>query len=209
LNLQLELSSKPDLLGDAARPDFQSFTICIMAQADSESPQKVQRAKVLLDSLLERVASGDLRVTRNPTAPFSAVLSAIAKSKAKTPEMPDTISSEDGFNSVVDTQTDPYSIASSIYQDVQSDAHRIGTLADHHATSAFLRCVAAHCAPGSVERDNTARVVFEDACQTGQVSRAVLQALKVALGDGADSIPELNGKWPPKFWSRNVSGAFR
>ena len=212
LNLQLELS-KPDMLGDGAKPDFQSFTICIMAQADSVSPDKVQHARNLLDSLLERVASGDLQVTRNPTAPFSAVLSAIANStpsKARSDGPIDTADEVlDGFTSIVDTQADPYSIAKMLYEAVESNFHGIGTSADHHATSAFLRCIAVHCAPGSTEREHAACRVFRNACQAGQVSRSVLLGAKDALGRAAATFPEIHAKNPPKFWSRSVPAAFR
>lgn len=204
MNLQMELST-PNQLGDGAKPDFQSFTVCILTHADSESPEKVHHARNLLDKLLEHVACGNLPVTRNPTAPFSAVLSVIARTSLNTNQS--SVSSEDEFSSMVDTQTDPYSVALSVYQELKSDAHDIGTSADHHAISAFLRCIAAHCAPGSVERENAARMTFEEACQAGQVSRSVIQALKVALGDTAQSIPQLHSKNPPKFWSRNISAA--
>ena len=40
------------------------------------------------------------------------------------------------FNSLVDAQTDPYSIAMSVYQELRYDAHSIKTSPDHHAISA-------------------------------------------------------------------------
>lgn len=211
LNLQLELST-PHMLGDGAKPDFQSFTTCIMAQADSVSPDKVQHARSLLDSLLARVTSGDLQVTRNPTAPFSAVLSVIAKSTpSKGPLDVSIIATDelDGFTSVVDTDADPYSIAKMLYENVESDFHGIGTSADLHAASAFLRCIVAHTTPESTERVNTARRVFENACQAGQVSRSVIQAFKDALGGRAAGFHGLHSKNPPKFWSSSVPAAFR
>lgn len=208
LTLQRELS-KPDALGDAVKPDFQSFTICIMTHADSQSPDKIESARRLLDDLLECIARGELRVKRNPNAPFSAVLTAIARTLSTPPALQTESAGEDDFNSTVDTRTDPYSVATTIFQNLQNDVHGLGTSADHHAISAFLRCIVAHCAPGSTERDHTARTVFLEACQAGQVSRPVLEAFKETLDKSSTTYSDVHASNPPKFWSRNVSAAFR
>lgn len=205
LKLQLQLG-KPDLLGEQAMPDFQSFTITILTHAESMDPDKLDHAKRLLESLLEMVAAGDLQATRNPSAPFSAVLSAAARTPPKVKK--DNVA-ENGFTSVVDTETDPYSIANKIYRHLQNDTYQIGAKVDHHAASAFLRVISQHCAPGSAERENTARIVFEEACEAGEVSRLVIQALHAALGDDVKDLPELQPNKRPKFWSRNVPAAFR
>ena len=110
---------------------------------------------------------------------------------------------------MVDTETDPYSIANKIYQHLQRDTYQIGAKVDHHAASAFLRVIAQHCAPGTAERENTARMVFEEACEAGEVSRLVIQGLEAALGDGAKDMPELQPNKRPKFWSRKVPAFFR
>jgi hypothetical protein len=198
------------MLGDSVKPDFQSYTVCIMAYADSSLPNKVERALSLLDALLDSLGRGQVSVTRNPTAPFSAALTAISSSKTQlTASESAGLISEDGFTSRVDTDSDPYAIAKTIFAQVENDAHRIGTSADHHAVSAYLKCIAAHCAPGSTEREHTAFHVFENACEAGQVSRSVIQAFKDALGPKAKDFPELQAKTPPRSWSANVSAKFR
>jgi hypothetical protein len=209
LNLQCDLT-QPDMLGDSVKPDFQSYTVCIMAYADSSLPNKVERALSLLDALLDSLGRGQVSVTRNPTAPFSAALTAISSSKTQlTASESAGLISEDGFTSRVDTDSDPYAIAKTIFAQVENDAHRIGTSADHHAVSAYLKCIVAHCAPGSTEREHTAFHVFENACEAGQVSRSVIQAFKDALGPKAKDFPELQAKTPPRSWSANVSAKFR
>jgi hypothetical protein len=198
------------MLGESVKPDFQSYTVCILAYADSRLPNKVERALSLLDSLLDNLGRGQVSVTRNPTAPFSAALTAISDSKTQltASESPGLIS-EDGFTSTVDTHSDPYAIAQTIFGQVESDAHRIGTSADHHAVSAYLKCIVAHCAPGSTQREHTACHVFENACDAGQVSRSVIQAFKDALGPKIKDFPELQTKPLPRSWSANVSAKFR
>lgn len=211
MNRQCDLSSS-DQIGDDAQPDFQTFTSCILVQSKSLADDRLQNALTLLNKLLDEVKLGKLPVTRNPTAPFSAVLTTIANYKlpntTESKTTGDNESSEiDVFNSAVDTQSDPYSIAVNIFDQVERDAHGIGTTADHHCVTAFLKCVVTHSVPGSIERESTTRRVFHDTCQAGQVSRQVLKEFHNILGQAASTFPDI--RHPPKFWSRNVPSAFR
>ena len=198
------------------KPDFQSFTSCILVQSKSTSEERLQHATTLLTKLLDEIKLGHLSVSRNPTGPFSAVLTTIANytvpNTTRNVESDDKIvgdgSSElDVFNSAVDTLSDPYSMALNILDQIERDVHGIGTKVDHHCITAFLKCMVAHSVPGSTEREHTSRRVFEDACQAGQVSRQVLKEFQQLLGPAANTFPDLRN--PPKQWSRNVPASFR
>jgi hypothetical protein len=209
LNRQFQLSA-PDKLGDDVKPDFQSYTSCILAQSKSSDENRLLNALGLLNELLENVANGNLAVTRQPSAPFSAVLTTIALFRPpETATYNESPSNSDAFSSAVNTDSDPYSIAVTIFDQIQNDTHKFGTEVDHHSITAFLKCVAAHTVPGSTERDHTARRVFEDACHAGQASKAVLREFSNVLGaqQAFAAIPDLRN--PPKFWSRAVPAYFR
>jgi len=78
--------------------------------------------------------------------------------------------------------------------------------------SAYLRCIAAHCPSGSSERVTMARVVLDEACQSGQLSRLVIQALKEALAGSTDEqiVRDIQTKGNrPEAWIRNVPASFR
>lgn len=212
--------SKVDKLGDRVKPDFQTYTTCIMSLVESKTiTNKMKRALRLLDFILDSVSRGEMPVSRNPNAPFSAALSVIASCDDKTIEQKGTSlspsldktndNSVDGFTAVVDTDTDPYTVAKSIFAQVDGDAHGIGTFVDHHVATSFLRCISTHCATGSTERQHTATRVFESACSDGQVSRSVVEGIKDALGPGIESFPHFFAKRRPKSWSRNVEIKFR
>jgi hypothetical protein len=202
--------SAPDKLGDDVKPDFQTFTSCILAQSKSSDENRLQNALGLLNRLLEGVVNGILPVTRQPSAPFSAVLTTIALFKpSETVASDESSSNSDAFCSAVNTDSDPYAFAVNIFDQIQNDTHKIGTEVDHHNITAFLKCVAAHTVPGSTERDHTARRVFEDACHAGQASKAVLREFSNILGaqQAFAAFPDLRN--PPKFWSRAVPANFR
>ena len=175
----------------------------------------MQLASALLNKLLEEIKLGDLSITRNPTGPFSAMLTTIANYKlpnatgkeASTDSKEDGSSEIDVFNSTVDTQTDPYSMAIDIFDQIERDVHGIGTTVDHHCVTAFFKCMVAHSIPGSTEREHTSRRVFHDTCQSGHVSRQVLKEFQNLLGPAANAFPDLRN--PPKLWSRNVPATFR
>jgi hypothetical protein len=214
LNLQFELSS-PDQIGDDVKPNFQTFTSCILVQSRSTADDRLQQALELLKRLLEEIKLGNLSIAGNPTGPFSGILTTIANYKV--PKATEKLTSddivEDGsseidvFNSAVDTQSDPYSLAIDIFDQIERDVHGIGTTVDHHCVTAFFKCMVAHSIPGSTERDHTSRRVFSDACQAGQVSRQVLKEFQNILGPAANAFPDLRN--PPKTWSRNVPATFR
>ena len=98
-----------------------------------------------------------------------------------------------------------YDAALRTYAEVAQDLHGIGATPDHHTYSAMLRCVAAHGGSG-IERQTRTREVFDSACEAGEVSRTVVDALKLAVGE-ADARRMLGDL--PRFWSRNVPAGFR
>jgi hypothetical protein len=159
-----------------------------------------------LDEMLDKVKRGEMEVTRNAAAPFSALISAAARCGSEDA----SASEEDGFKSIVTTETDPFSIAAATYNDLQTGAHGLGVSPDHHTYAAFLRCIAQHCDPKSSEREPAARKVFDDACQSGEVSRLVIEGLRAALGYSLHTISGMHPKQQrPRFWSRNVPSSFR
>lgn len=206
--LQHELCASGDLSKDAI-PDFQSYSIAILAHANSDDPEKAIRARRLLEKLLGYVKSHQIQVSRNLSAPFAAVLSAVARSPPNLLSDNFVSSSDDGFNSVVDSKKDIYGIAEMTYRELKEDSYAIGVSPDHHALGAFLRCIAQHTAPTSAERENKGRMVFDDACEAGEVSRVVVENLKSVLGESMFNIPELKEKTLPLFWTRNVPRQFR
>jgi len=159
-----------------------------------------------------------MAVTRNPNAPFSALLSVIARSppgsRINKPKPGENEEDETTgpIHSILDTETDCLSIATKLYNLVLDDTFGIGTHADHHLMSAYLRCIAAHCPPDSAERGATAKRVFEDACQAGEVSRLIVKALAEALEGTSDQhvVRDLQAQGRrPNSWIRNVPAAFR
>jgi hypothetical protein len=176
---------------------------------------RLQLATALLKKLLDEMKLGNFTVNGNPTGPFTAVLTTIAHYKVSktTGDVTSDDTIEDGtseidmFNSAVDTQSDPYSMALNIFDQVEKDSYGIGTKVDHHVITAFFKCMVAHSVPGSTEREHTSRRIFEDACQAGQVSRQVLIEFQNLLGPAANTFPDLRN--PPKSWSRNVRASFR
>lgn len=209
LKLQHELSD-PSALGSRATPDFQSYTIAILAHASSDDPDKVHRARQLLDSLLEDVKAGTIEVTRNPAGPFTAVINAAAKSASCAPGASETTGVVvDGFTSVIDTADNAYAIAERTYQEVRDDSFGIGAKPDHFCYGSFLQCIAKHTIPQSSEREGKARMIFQDACEAGECSRLVMDGLKATVGTSVLSIPQLQADTLPRFWTRNVPRVFR
>jgi hypothetical protein len=209
LNLQRELYSS-GRLDESAKPDFQSYAITILAHAYSDHPRKVFFARQLLETMLTSVRSGEIGSSRNAAAPFSAVLTAAARSPAGANQALDG-RIEDGFNSTVNTETDAYSVAIQTYNELKTDVHKIGAIPDHHVFGVLLRCISRHCPPQSVEREQMTKVVFEDACFAGQVSRLVVESLyqmdmgRLLQADSAiTNVTEL-----PKFWWTNVPPEWR
>jgi hypothetical protein len=184
-----------------------------MCHANSPDNNRAVHALRLLRMLIEQVQRGELPVTRNPAAPFSAVLSAVAKtpptSAVTGTGQKNLHESGSEFGTASDKDLDPYSIATKVYDELRSDQHGMGTVADHHAVSAYLRCIAQHCNPNSSERSSTARMVFEEACENGHVSRLVVQGLHMVLGNAIENIPPLMSGRLPSHWDSNVPNAFR
>ena len=186
------------------RPDYQSYAIVINTYARSNDPLRLQKATTLLKDMLEHIESGRMKASRNPTAPFTAVLGVVARM-----DYSSNSSSNNEFETAVDTQNDPYSIAQEVYHSIRADTSHVGATVDHFAVSAFLRCITRHCPQGTVERENATRMAFEDACASGQVSNVVIADLKAAIGDKKvnELYPELlKNARRPKSWSQNVAG---
>lgn len=195
-----DLSDNNDTVSDCM-PDFQSYSVAILALAHASNSNgdihKIQEARQLLETMISNLQQGRVKQSRNPTAPFSAFLTAVARcpslsvSSAMTEEMmvgEDISDNDDYFNSVVETDNDMYSLALRTYREVIDDAHKINTKPDHHFFAAMLRCIAQHCDEKSNERINMSMNVFDTACQEGCVSRIVAQALMAVLGDRKDVI---------------------
>lgn len=207
LSFQQELAD--GFLGESAQPDFQSYAIVIRAYADADNANKIKEARGLLDSLLLRVTAGDRKLLRNPASPFTAVISVAASC----PPSEDGPASrvKDAFMESMETSNDAYSIAQKTFSELRDDVHGLGASPDHHTYAAYLKCLARHTTPGSSERESRVRIVFEEACQAGAVSRLVIDAMKEAnLGRSlALSLPELQSNNFPKFWMTNVPKEFR
>jgi hypothetical protein len=213
LRLQNELF-RSGYLNEDSRPDFQSYAIVILAYANSIGIQdKVVHARRLLDELLSAVQGGEMKVTRNSAAPFSAVISSAARSPPMgTIEQPMSSNRENelAFNTNVNEQIDPYLLAMKTYNDLKNDTYKIGASADHHTFSALLRCIAQHCPPKSSERDRATKLVFDDACQSGEVSKLVIKDLHTVWGPDANDLGiTKNSKNIPTFWKRNVPPNFQ
>jgi len=223
LSFQHELCESGVLFDEAlhgrnlALPDYQSYTLAILAIANSTckrtmNQNKAADARALLELMLTNVHTGRIHPSGNPTGPFSAVLSAVAKSPCVAASSTqflerrrgeDSSVSEDMFSSVVETDNDPYSLALRTYQEVIDDEYKIAAKPDHHFFSAMIKVVERHCDERSAERDTMARSVFERAGEEGQVSSSVVQSLAATLGD--DVVPHRL----PRFWFRNVPSSYR
>jgi hypothetical protein len=208
LLLQHELCSATELSKDAM-PDFQGYALVILAHSYSRNPQKVIDARRLLDSLLEHVKVGGIKVSGKSSAPFSAVLSAAAQSPPCVIGASPSKEALDWFNDVVDTTTDAFAIADKTYRELRDDSYGIGVAPDHHAFGAFLQCIAKHTSPESAEREAKARMVFDDACEAGHVSRLVVEGVKDCVGQSMRDIPGLESNELSRFWTRNVPRVWR
>jgi hypothetical protein len=185
----------------AAKPDFQSYTICInvVGKSDEEDNMKLKLSLDLLEELVNKVAQREMEVTRNPTAPFTAVMSTIARMKPLLP-------GDKGYEEAIDTKSDPFAVATEVYQQIKDDASGIGTGVDHHAMGAYLRCIAAHCPIGSTDRHASAKMVFEEACELGLVAKTVVDGMYMVFQDELTNVvPELKAKNFPRLWSRNIT----
>ena len=207
LSFQHELGS--GFLGEAAQPDFQSYAIVIRAHSDSKDLNKVAEARNLLDSLLARCKAGEIKLSRNLASPFTSVITVAANSPSSETGITNKVT--DAFIDSIETSNDAYSIAQRTFSELRNDVHGLGASPDHHTYAAYLKCLAKHTIPGSSERESKVRMVFEEACKAGAVSRLVMEAIKEAnLGRSlALAVPELQSNNLPKFWMVNVPKEFR
>jgi hypothetical protein len=185
----------------AAKPDFQTYTICInvVGKSDEEDSIKLKMSLNLLEDLVYKVSQREMDSLRNPTGPFTAVLSTVARMKRKLP-------GDEGYEEAIDTKSDPFSIATEIYQQIKDDASGIGTGVDHHAIGAYLRCIAAHCPEGSTDRQTSAMMTFAEACELGLVAKTVVDGMKMVFQDDLTKVvPEFGTRHFPRHWSRNIS----
>jgi hypothetical protein len=190
-------------LGDPARqPDFQTYALVILAFG---SAGRIPEARELLEDMVSYVRELPSPPARNPAAPFSALLTSIAKQR---PEVSGWDTGARGGDAapdawvadVSDAGQDLYAMALQTYVEATKDLYGIGASADHHTFSAMLRCIAAHSS-GAVEREARVKEVFDAACDSGNVSRSVVEGLTSALGE-AKARALLRDM--PRFWSRNV-----
>lgn len=207
LSFQHELAR--GFLGESVQPDFQSYATAIRAHADSDSSNKIMDARSLLDSLLAHVKAGEIKLSRNMASPFTSVITVAANCSSCEVGRGDKVT--DAFTDSIETANDAYSIAQRTFLELRNDVHGLGASPDHHTYGAYLRCIAKHTIPGSSERESKVRMIFDEACQAGAVSRLVIEGMKEAnLGRSlALAIPELQSNNLPKFWMRNVPKDFR
>jgi hypothetical protein len=207
LSFQHELAG--GFLGESVQPDFQSYAIVIRAYSDSEKADRIVEARDILDSLLSRFKHGDINSSRNPASPFTSVITVAANYSSSDVRPANKV--KDAFMDSIDTSNDAYSIAQRTFLELRDDVHGLGASPDHHTYAAYLKCLAKHTIPGSSERELKVRMVFEEACKAGAVSRLVIEAMKDAnLGRSlALAIPELQSNNFPKFWMINVPGEFQ
>ncbi|GAX28599.1 hypothetical protein FisN_1Hh610 [Fistulifera solaris] len=208
LSFQHELAG--GFLGESVLPDFQSYAIVIRAYSDSEKADRIIEARDLLDSLLTRFKNGDISASRNPASPFTSVITVAATYPSS--EVGPAKKVKDAFMDSIDTSNDAYSIAQRTFLELRDNVHGLGASPDHHTYAAYLKCLAKHTVPGSSERELKVRIVFEEACKAGAVSRLVIEAMKEAnlSRSLALAIPELQSNNNlPKFWMMNVPTEFR
>jgi hypothetical protein len=196
--LQLQID-----LGDAAsQPDYQSYALVVLACGNAH---KIREARHVVDGMVARTRELASPMQRNPSAPFSSLLTSIAKASDSPAGKAASMSDADAWEAEEAGSDSLYDAALRTYAEVAQDLHGIGAKPDHHTFSAMLRCVAKHGGPG-IERQTRAREVFDAACEAGEVSRTVVEALGMAIGDA--NTRRMIGDLP-RFWSRNVPAGLR
>lgn len=118
--------------------------------------------------------------------------------------------------------SDDYNIALQAYRELKDDVFQIGCQPDHFAFAKMILVVTAHTYEKSIERRQMIQLVFEDACQAGEVSRLVLQSILNLKADKSflaallknndmltsqvymESVDQL-----PRAWTRNVPRKYR
>ena len=207
LTFQHKISQTGDSKG--TMPDSQSYALVISAHSLSHSPEKVVHAKRLLDLFVQHMMAGEISASGNLASPFCALFTAVARSSPCEPgKSNEKVGQRDAFTSVVDTAGNAYAIAERTYRELREDAYGISARPDHHAGSAFLKCIARHTAPDSAEREATARMVLEDMCEAGEVSRLVMESLREVSPSMLD-MEELQVGELPRAWTRDVQRVFR
>lgn len=183
-----------DLGESSAQPDYRTYTIALMTQGKSNN---IGQARQLLENMLSRLSGLSARPSGNPSGPFSALLSIIAKYRPPVQDGAQSLSSAIWIDTAV--KVDPYWLAVSTYTEVTQDVYGINAKPNYHTFSAMLRCIAAHGT--GTEKATRAHAVFDAACDAGEVSRTVVDGLFAALGK---SEARQRLKDMPRIWSRNV-----
>jgi hypothetical protein len=193
LKLQRELCQQ-GILGTDAMPDIGSFSIVMSAYSKSKSPQKVQHNYRLLQELLQGLHLGTIKPGTNVIAvAFSTVLNAAAHppfqhQKHQQPDIRDKKEVVLPFETVQDNDNEDnksgrshreenYAIAVQVYQQAKEDVYQLGCQPDHFVFAAMLHAIGANTHHLSAERRQMIRVIFDDACMAGHVSKLVLKAL--------------------------------
>lgn len=202
LNLQLSLADS-DALGETVAPDFQTYSTTSMTHARSRANDSVKHTRRLLEECMEYARSRD-KTKGSPSGPFDAIFVAASHTGKSNDKK-----CSDGFTDVVDTVDSPFAIAEQTYEDLRDDTFGVGAKPDHRSFAAFLKCINIHTEPQTTERENKARMVFEDACMAGHLSWQVMRGLHTALGKKAYSIPEIQANILPPSWTEHVPHEFQ
>lgn len=205
LRFQQALANKTN--GGAKYPDYQTYALVILSLV-GRGEDSVAKASELLDEMLVVKREGRFTIgPANPCSPFASLLSVTAAATKADYSQPDTslVWSDNKLS-------EPYELASLVYENVIRNAYQLEDLvADHHFYAAYLRNILAHVNPTAVDFENTTLRVWEHACEAGQVSRLVWPLVA--------KIPVLQKTFPetpvrktidlPRFWSRNVEPRWR
>ena len=193
---------------DSIKPNSTSYIIVMKAWARSEYsknstsvhdiPFKVHKCRDLLDRMIEKFDSGEEDVKPNIVA-YTSILNSIVH----TPRITSTVNDD---NSIV-------SVAFKTYREILQDPNDLGLKPDDIVFSSMLQVLRKQLdETGEARRFHTEQV-FDDACQAGHVSSAVVREL-VSTCPSPDLLERLIGrrnidpsdslKFLPREWTKNV-----
>jgi hypothetical protein len=186
--------------------DFQSYALVIRVLVSARGdPTRLVQARELLQNLINEVNLGRMKTAEKSPAPFTAVLIVASEmpSLAKVSSLDTEVFQRD--DSIL--EQDAFSIACRTWDELKDDRFGLGIAPDHHAYSAFLKCIKRHCPENSSEQSFRVRSIFSDACETGHVSKLVLKVLERFSNwqniIGVEKGTKVRGL--PNFWWRNVA----
>ena len=227
MKLQMQLVDS-NVLPRSANPDIQTYSIVMIAWANSQNGDKVHQTYRLLQELMQDISEKRLGRKTNLVVAFTAVLDAAAHPPVKQSTEPTTDANNSPFGAVDEVDETPlhsssgdeYTIALQAYRELKDDIYGLGCKADHHVFAKMIQVIGIHTDATSAERRQMLQLIFDDACAAGEVSKLVVKYLaKVCpdkgflvslleneeLADGdLHSVDDL-----PRRWTRNVPGPFR